>query len=146
MFSARKAIARDRYMEFVSEGIDDGKDGQYYRTVDQRILGSEAFAEKVEKKGGRAITVPAKLPRLPTIAHVTSEASKVTISDLRGPGATRIQARARRLFTLVAREAGHRNRAVAEYLGRDETMISKWIREKTGETTRVATQLLLKIK
>ena len=146
MFSAKKAIARDRYLKFVSEGRDDGKNGQYYRAVDQRILGSEVFAEEVERKGGKAIAMPGKLPGLATIARVITEASQVTVSDLRGPSATRIQARARRLFALVAREAGHRNRTVAEYLRRDETMISKWIREKTEERTRVATQLLVKLR
>jgi len=146
MFSVKKASARDRYMQFVSEGREDGKNGQYYRTVDQRILGGEEFAEEVERVGGKAITLPAKLPGLAIIARVISETSKVTVSDLRGPGATRIQARARRLFALVARETGHRNRTVAEYLRRDETMISKWIREKTEETTRVTTRLLIALK
>jgi len=146
MFSTKRAVARDRYVQFVREGIDDGKNGQYYHTVDQRILGSEEFAEQVERKGGRAITIPAKLPELATIARMISESNKVTISDLRGAGATQIQARARRLFASVAREAGHRNRAVAEYLRRDETMISKWMREKTEETRRVAAQLLRELK
>ena len=54
-----------------------------------------------------------------TVALEVSGASGVRVSDLRGRGASRVQARARRLFVLIAREVGHRNRAVAEYLGRD---------------------------
>ncbi len=144
MFSSVKGVARRRYLEFVGEGIGDGRDGEYYRTLDQRILGSEEFAEEVQRKGEKPVKVPTKRPSLATLAHAVSEASGVRVSDLRRPGATRTQARARRLFVLSAREAGHRNRAVAEYLGRDETMTSKWVRERTKEVMREVSNLLEK--
>ncbi len=67
------------------------------------------------------------------------------VSELRGPGARRPQARARRLFVLSAREAGYRNRAVAEYLGRDETMTSKWVRERTKGIMQEVSKLLEEI-
>ncbi len=146
MFSSGKGVARRRYLEFVREGIGDGGEGEYYRTLDQRILGSEEFAEEVERQGEKPIKLPTKVPPLGTLAHAVSQASGLRVSDLRGPGATRTQARARRLFVLSAREAGHRNRAVAEYLGRDETMTSKWVRETTTGVMREVSKVLEEVK
>ena len=119
MFSSSKAVAQRQYLEFVLDGVEDGKNGEYYRSVDQRILGSEEFAQEVEKRSEKPVRMPTKLPSLVTVALEVSGASGVRVSDLRGRGASRVQARARRLFVLIAREVGHRNRAVAEYLGRD---------------------------
>ena len=146
MFSSGKGVARRRYLGFVREGIGDGGEGEYYRTLDQRILGSEEFAKEVQRQGEKPVKLPTKVPSLAMLAHAVSEASGVRVSDLRGPGATPTQARARRLLVLSAREAGHRNRAVAEYLGRDDTITSKWLREKTKEVTREVSKLLEKVK
>ncbi|MFQ5852070.1 MAG: transposase [Candidatus Binatia bacterium] len=146
MFSSSKGLARRRYLEFVREGIGDGRGGEYYRTVDQRILGTEEFAGEVQRKGEKPVTLPTKVPSLATLAHAVSEASGVRVSDLRGPGATRTQACARRLFVLSAREVGYRNRAVAGYLGRDETMTSKWVRERGKEVMREVSKLLEEVK
>ncbi len=57
-----------------------------------------------------------------------------------------IQARPRRLFVLCAREMGHRNRVVAEYLGRDETLTLKWLRERPEQVMREVSKILQKVK
>ena len=146
MFSVRKVVAQRQYQKFVREGIGDGRGGEYYQTVDQRILGSEEFAQEVKKKSEKPVSIPSKLPSLMTLAREVSRASGVRISDLRGQSSSRIYARARRLFSLSARDAGYRNRVIAEYLGRDETMTSKWIRERTKEEMKKVSKLLEKVK
>jgi REP element-mobilizing transposase RayT len=146
MFSTSKALARRRYLEFVRQGVGDGRSGEYYRTLDQRILGSEEFAEEVVRKGQKPVMMPTHLPSLGTIADAISDVTGVKGSDLRELNTTRIQARARRLFVLTAREAGHRNRAVAEYLRRDETMTSKWFRERSSDLMRELAKVLEKLR
>ena len=54
MFSEDKATSRTLYREFMGDGIDIKRD-DVYKTIDQRVLGSEHFLDSVMEKYDGAI-------------------------------------------------------------------------------------------
>jgi REP element-mobilizing transposase RayT len=49
-FGKKRSLARQRYHQFVWEGISIGHDGRYYKVKDQRYLGEEGLIERVERE------------------------------------------------------------------------------------------------
>jgi hypothetical protein len=52
-FGAKKAVARERYRQFVAAGIGLGHQSALYDLEDGRILGSEEFVEATIHRLGR---------------------------------------------------------------------------------------------
>ena len=103
-----------------------------YATVDQRIVGDERFVEEVKKRTGRSV-VPGKrryLYTLPEIAKAVEEMYAVSLKQLRSKGRGEESGRGRRLISLVAKEYGYKGQALAGYLWRDPSVITRYLEEE----------------
>lgn len=145
LFAERKSRARQMYQMFIREAIGEESQEEYYRTVDQRILGEEAFVEEVRQKVDQEIETGKRPKRwsLEALGRAVHALTGVTVRFLRGPQQDRRVTRARRLFVLAGRAEGVQGNELAAYLQRDPSLISYYWR-KGGleeETRRLRSRL-----
>ncbi|MBI5639950.1 MAG: transposase [Nitrospirae bacterium] len=131
MFSEDKAAARRRYKEFMGDTVSVKKE-DIYSTVDQRILGDESFvdrvqehydAEKIEGKRTKEYT-------LKEIASVVEGVLEVSLEEMRGKGKDRQISKGRQLLSVVAREYGYKCKEIAEYMRKDNSVVTRYLSEK----------------
>jgi len=128
MFSEDLKRSRKLYREYMRKEERTSKE-DFYRTVDQRVLGDEAFIElvreRVEKKtlkGRRKHGVS-----LGEIARRIEEVIGIGLSELRGKGKDSGVMEGRKLFSLVGREYGYKGKEVAEFLGKDPAAVTGYL-------------------
>jgi REP element-mobilizing transposase RayT len=130
IFSEDKGKARRAYREYMEETEMLPRD-EVYATVDQRIVGDEEFVEEVRAKTGKRDVQGRRRHayRLAEIARAVEELCAVSLDQLRDKGRGEKLGRGRRVMSLVAKEYGYKGQEVAEYLWRDPSVITRYLRE-----------------
>ncbi len=130
LFSEDLKKARRSYREYMGQR-ESLKREEVYATVDQRILGDEGFVEKVIAKTGRRDVRGRRRHayRLSDVGKTVEEVSGVSLEQLRGKGRARDLGSGRKVITLVAKEYGYKGQEIAEYLFRDPSVITRYLRE-----------------
>jgi len=128
MFSEDLKRSRKLYREYMRKEERTSKE-DFYRTVDQRVLGDEAFIERVRErvekktlKGRRKHGVS-----LGEIARRIEEVIGIGLSELRGKGKDSGVMEGRKLFSLVGREYGYKGKEVAEFLRKDPAAVTGYL-------------------
>jgi REP element-mobilizing transposase RayT len=147
-FASKRSAARKRYLDFMKKGLDQGHVESFYETVEQRFLGDEKFIEQVEKKkAGEPVKIKIKFPRL---AEGVAAVYGIEARRLLGTERNRSWVGPRSLLVYAAREwSGIKAKALAEYLNRDASMISRLHTahaEKRDKKSESALQRWLRIK
>jgi len=100
-FSGNKSLARQRYRQFVWEGIPSGHQEKYYEVKDQRYLGEDSFINQIEAERGKGENWVYEVP----LEAISQEVSRVT-------GITED-----RLYSATREREGARGRGLVAYLG-----------------------------
>ena len=144
MFSENRSRARRKYREFMAE--KDGFDRKdVYATVDQRVKGDDEFVDRVLTQHDKpSQTLRQKKIPLDEIARATLKHSAMTVDDLRSAGRAQKLAAARKVFSIIAREKGYKTIEIADYLRKDPTLVSIYVRhaESVAEEVRSVEGLL----
>jgi REP element-mobilizing transposase RayT len=126
MFSEKKSRARKRYQEFMEEAGGLKKD-EVYETIDQRIQGSDKFAERVLSKYETKPVKPwKKAYTLDQIAQGIMELYGINRQELRAPGRSRPVTAGRCLFSLAAKTHGYKSVEIAGYLEKEPASIAEY--------------------
>jgi len=128
MFSEDLKRGRRLYREYMRKEEKTSKE-DFYRTVDQRVLGDEAFVERVRE---RVENGPLRGRRrhgvsLGEIARGIEEVTGIALSELRGKGKDSGAMEGRKLFSLAGREYGYKGREIAEFLGKDPAAVTGYL-------------------
>src|SRR4030042_2512027 len=129
MFSKDLKRGRRLYREYMREEEKTSKE-EFYRTVDQRILGDEEFVERVRGRvkngiagGGRRHGVS-----LGEIARGIEEIFGISLGELKGRGKDTGVMEGKRLFSLAGREYGYKGKEIAAYLSKDPASVTGYLR------------------
>jgi len=144
MFSENKARARRQYKAFMNDTATLRKE-EVYATIDQRLQGDDEFVYRVltahdfEIKKERT----KKEYSLQAIGMTVETLYQVTLDQLRSSGKERQIMRARRVYTLAAKEYGYKGKEIASYLEKDPASVSGYLRGEDvgGEIKKVIRQL-----
>src|SRR4030043_1119811 len=129
MFSEDLKRGRRLYREYMRKEEKTSKE-DIYRTVDQSVLGDEAFVERVR---GRVENRPLVGRRrhgvsLGEIARGIGEVTGIRLSELRGKGKDSGVMEGRKLFSLAGREYEYKGKEIAEFLGKDPAAVTGYLR------------------
>ncbi len=129
MFSEGQRRGRRLYREYMSQEEKIPKE-DFYRTVDQRVLGDEAFVERVrEKVESRTLTGRRRHgASLKEIARRIEEVTGIRLSELRGKGKDSKVMEGRKMFSLAGKEYGYKGKEIAEFLGKDPAAVTGYLR------------------
>jgi putative transposase len=138
MFSEEEVRARDLYKAFMHNAQGVSKE-DLYRIVDQRILGSERFVQKVNERAQRTVVSGKGRHKfsLDAIAEGIEVVFGVTLKQLREKGKGRHILLGKKLMSLVAREYGYKGREIAECLQKDPAVITRYWREEESFKTEM---------
>ncbi len=143
MFSEKRQRTKRLYREFMRES-QDLTSGEVYAVKEQRVQGSDAFVDRVladrEEEGS-----PKKrsLP-LDAIAEAAARSEGVEKEALRSRTRVRKVTKARKVFSLVARNMGHAVKNIAAYLSVDGAAISGYELDRAklaGQVVKITKQL-----
>jgi REP element-mobilizing transposase RayT len=131
IFSENIVRARRQYREYMGEDSVVKKE-EIYRTIDQRVLGGEGFAEKVLKKSNVKLTQRKRFKEylLREIAEGVEKAYRIDTKEMRQKGKGAGVSLGRKLFSMVAFEYGYKGREVAEYIQKDPAIVTRYLKEK----------------
>jgi len=141
MFSEDRGRARRRYQIYMTEG-KGVKRGTVYSTVSQRVLGGEQFVKEVLTRTGRR-EVWGKRRHEYTLSEIGGAVEGVygvTLRQLKEKSKEEGVVSGRKVMSLVAREYGYKGQEIAEYLGRDPAVITRYLKEEErleGEVEKV---------
>jgi REP element-mobilizing transposase RayT len=129
MFSKDIKRGRRLYREYMSKEEKTSKE-DFYRTVDQRVLGDEAFVERVRERLENRTLIGRRRHgvSLGEIARGIEEVSGIRLSELRGKGKDSGVMEGRKLFSLAGREYGYKGKEIAEFLGKDPAAVTGYFR------------------
>ena len=132
----------------MKEGLDQGHVERFYETVEQRFLGDERFVEQVENwETKERAKIKIKFARL---AEGVAAVYGIETRRLLGTERKRSWVGPRSLLVYAAREwCGIKAKALAEYLNRDASMISRLhtaYAEKRDKNSESELQRWLRIK
>lgn len=117
--------------EFMGDGFAIKRE-DVYRTVEQRVLGSEEFVDNVMEK----YDVEFKNSRrdreyaLTEISEGVEKITGVTLKQIRGKSKFAQISTARKLLILVAKEYGYKGKEIADYINRDPAIISMVLKDR----------------
>jgi REP element-mobilizing transposase RayT len=114
MFSNDKTKARKLYRSFINDSLSVKKD-DLYKTIDQRILGSEQFVTMVMK------TQDVKIERI-------KKKKEFSLFEIKSKD--RQISRGKKMFCIVAHEYGYSGREIALFTNKDPGLVSRYIKEK----------------
>jgi REP element-mobilizing transposase RayT len=131
MFSKSAKKARRIYLEYMREEDKTSKE-DFYRTVDQRVLGDDEFVEWVRGRvrGGMLTGKRRHEVYLTEIARGIGEIFRITLDQLRRKGKDSGVMEGRRLFSLVGKEYGYKGREIAEFLGKDPASVTGYLKRE----------------
>lgn len=149
IFSENIARARRQYKDYMGEDLVVGKE-DIYRTIDQRVLGDERFAERVIKRSKANFSHRRRLKEysLAEIAERIERAHGINLKEMREKGKGEKVSLGRKLFSMVAFEYGYKGREIADYIRKDPAMITRYLKEKANlevETERTINMMKEKI-
>ncbi len=130
MFSENEGRARRGYRVYMGESEVIRRE-EVYATVDQRVLGGERFVKKVMEKTGREELRGRRRHEytLVEIAGAVERVCGLNLKELREKGRGEEIQSGRRVLSLVGKEYGYRGREMAEYLRRDPSVITRYLRD-----------------
>jgi REP element-mobilizing transposase RayT len=129
MFSKGLKRGRKLYLEYMREQEKTSKD-EFYRTVDQRILGDEEFVARVRERveDGIAAGRSRHGVTLAEIGRGIEEIVGIGLGELKGKGKDTRVMEGRKLFSLVAREYGYKGKEIAAHLSKDPASVTGYLR------------------
>jgi len=129
MFSEDLKRGRRLYREYMRKEEKTSKE-DFYWTVDQRVLGDEAFVERVrERIENRPLAGRRKHGvSLGEITRGIEEVTGICLSELRGKGKDSGVMEGRKLFSLAGKEYGYKGKEIAEFLGKDPAAVTGYLR------------------
>jgi len=129
MFSKDLRRGSRLYLEYMREGEKAAKE-DFYRTVDQRVLGDEAFVERVRERVENKLLAGRRKHgvSLGEIGRGIGEVLGIRLNELRGKGKDSVVMEGRRLFSLIGREYGYKGKEIAEFLGKDPAAVTGYLR------------------
>jgi hypothetical protein len=136
MFSESKHRAKRLYREFMHESDDLNAD-EVYAVTDQRVQGSDEFVERVLAEREEEGTIKKKSYSFDAIARAVERHEGVTPEELRSGTRVRHVAKARKVFSLVARSMGYAVKDVAVYLSVDGAAVSGYEPERAKLASEV---------
>ena len=146
LLSDNRSVAEKIYRQFIKDGMDKGHQESYYNVIDQRLLGSSDFVNKVKQriKGqdqnrnhnqkhsiqeqrDQMLIEKKTLPEiLEAVAKIMQTSSESILSRSREQWISDV----RSLCAFVAvRKAGISNKILAEFFGREPSSVSIMIRK-----------------
>jgi len=130
LFSENRSRARQKYEEFMDDGITVKKQ-DVYATVDQRLLGDDQFVDRVAAEYGNPVKKERRKREyeLPRLAKAVARAGGITAEDLRGSGRLREIVQGRATFVALAKSYGYRGTEIAMYLRKDPTAVTQYARK-----------------
>jgi putative transposase len=139
MFSESKARSRTKYRQFMSEEETLNK-AAVYATVDQRLQGDETFIEAVQQKSEQPVEKEkkGKTFTLAAIARAAQEQLGITLDDLRSATKQARVMAGRRLLSVVAKTYGYKGKEIAEFLRKDPSAVTGYLRNAAEERKMVA--------
>lgn len=123
LFSERPDIARQKYVEFMTEGECD-KSFSPYAAYEQQIVGGERFIEEVEKRVERLERRAKKMPIRDLILAVEKETS-VGFSEMVSRKRGERLRMARGILVSLAKEIGYNMMELQGILKRDISVLSR---------------------
>ncbi len=127
-FGGPPRLARAAFRGFVREGLGVGHRADLYEVLEQRVLGTDAFAEEVLRRAGLEPGTPLRAS-IDKILETVAVAWRLDPEALRARDRNRRAAHARAAAAHLAREvAGHSLTAVARVVGRDVSSLSQGVR------------------
>ena len=129
MLSEDLKRGRRLYREYMKKEEKTSKE-DFYRTVDQRILGDEEFVERVRGRVENKILAGRRRHGvgLGEIARGIEGVTGSRLGELRGKGKDSGVMEGRRLFSLAGREYGYKGKEIAEFLGKDPAAVTGYLR------------------
>lgn len=126
-FGTRIAIARRRYDQFVTEGMEERHREEFYQGLENtRILGEDRFIEEVLRKANVTYKSP---PTLGVLIQQVCQTYGMRPEELSSPGRTQERAEARGVVAWLAVRLGSGTlKDVAEQFGRDGSTMSMAVR------------------
>jgi len=129
MFSEDLKGGRRLYREYMKKEEKTSKE-DFYRTVDERVLGDEAFVERERERvenrplaGRRRHGVS-----LGEIAKGIEEVTDICLTELKGKGKDPGVMEGGKLFSLAGREYGYKGKEIAEFLDKDPAAVTGYLR------------------
>ncbi len=140
VFSEKKSRARKKYQNFIEE-VGGLKKEDVYAVIDQRVQGSDEFAEQVFREHEKNAVKPWKKEyTLDQIAEGINHLYAVSPESLRSAGRMRSLSAGRCLFSLAAKDYGYKGVEIAEYLDKEPASIVEYERKRAdyaGELRRL---------
>ncbi len=128
-FSRNKQEAIRMYGAFVLEWKGEGKQDEFYRTIDQRLLGEEDFIVEVKRRAGEELVREEDVLRNMTLDEIAKGVKQVTgveLDDLRSRSRGKEIVWARSLFVLLSlkyADYDYKRKEIASYLDRTPKMV-----------------------
>jgi putative transposase len=129
MFSKNLERGCRLYQEYMQEEEKAAKEG-FYQTVDQRVLGDDAFVESVRARVDKAIA-PGRRKHgvtLGAIGRGIEEIFGIRLGALRGKGKDTLVMEGRIVFSVAASEYGYRGKEMAAFLEKDPASVTGYLR------------------
>ncbi len=123
LFSERPGIARQKYMEFMTECEPD-KNLSPYAAYEQQIVGDERFIEKVQERVERLEKKAIKVPIRDLVVAIEKETG-VGLFDLVSRKRGERLRTARGILVMLAREVGYKMVELQGILKRDISVLSR---------------------
>jgi REP element-mobilizing transposase RayT len=124
VFSERILQARRRYRDFIYEAIGEGRNEEFYRVINQQVLGSDKFLEQVESKIVK-VNQPLRKPSLQQILKVVKDVTGIVEDDILSRRRGKEVLFARGVLVGVWREFGYRLMDLQPILKRDPSVLSR---------------------
>ncbi|RJQ56956.1 MAG: transposase [Nitrospiraceae bacterium] len=132
MFSEDRVRSKELYREFMGDGLAIKRE-EVYRTVEQRVLGSEEFLDNVMEKYDVEFK-NSKREReysLRMISEGVEKITGVTLKQIHGKSKFARISTGRKLLILAAKEYGYKGKEIGEYIKRDPAIISIVLKDRS---------------
>ena len=102
--------------------------------MEQQLLGDEAFVEEITKKSSLVLRKKRRAGEftLDEIAAALEKSIHVHIEQVRGKGKSEKIKKGKQLFALASNEYGYKGKEIAAFLGKDPSVVTRYLREKKG--------------
>lgn len=129
--------ARRSYLDFVLDGMPQGHREDFYRTREQRFLGSEEFVEETQNRvdgDKQEKSSRRKVIGLKAILMAVSDALGISPHQILSNSQGREVSLARGLVAYLARKTGNQpGKSVADFLNRDPSVVVRMVERVEGK-------------
>jgi len=144
IFADDLARARRLYRKYMEEEATVFNE-DLYKTVDQRILGGEAFVDRVMRRTQKGLVRGRRRHefRLADMATGIGRLWGIGLKELRNKGKKSKVMEGRKLLSLAARECGYKGREVAEFLRKDPAAVTGYLKDEKSLRDKLERLFLL---